>query len=244
MKQIIAIGGGGFGHYASTLLNQYILKQSGKPSPKICFLPQASAESKDYIVNFYETFSRLDAQPSWISLFGRVEPSWKEHLLSQDIIYVGGGNTRSMLALWREWGMDEVLREAYERGIILCGSSAGGICWFEQGITDSGPALRSFPLLRSFSVGGSEVGPLGVLDCLGILPGSCCPHYDDEPERRPAYLTFVTSGAAKSGIALASHAAAHFVDGKLHKIITAKKDKLCYRVSSQGEEELDSIYLR
>ena len=141
MKQIIAIGGGGFGHYASTLLNQYILKQAGKPSPKICFLPQASAESKDYIVNFYETFSRLGAQPSWISLFGRVEPSWEEHLLSQDIIYVGGGNTRSMLALWREWGIDAVLREAYERGIILSGTSAGAICWFEQGITDSGPAL-------------------------------------------------------------------------------------------------------
>lgn len=224
MKQIIAIGGGSINHHASTLLNQYILKQSGKPSPKICFLPQASAESKDYIVNFYQIFLQLGAQPSWISLFGRVAPTWREHLLSQDIIFVGGGNTRSMLALWKEWGVDEVLREAYERGIILSGSSAGAICWFEEGITDSAE-------------------PLGVLDCLGILKGSCCPHYDDEPERRPAYLKFVASVQAKPGIALASHAAAHFIDGNLHEIVTAKKDKQCYQVSAQGEKELESIYL-
>ena len=225
MKHIIAIGGGGFGsRHSNQLINQYILKQSDKLSPKICFLPQASAESKDYIVNFYQTFCKLGAQPSWISLFGRVAPSWKEHLLSQDIIYVGGGNTRSMLALWREWGMDEVLREAYERGIILSGVSAGAICWFEQGITDS-------------------VWPLGVLECLGILEGSCCPHYDDEPERRPAYVKFTKSGAAKTGIGIAEESAAHYIDGKLHKVVAAKKGKQCYQVSSDGEQELEVEYL-
>jgi dipeptidase E len=227
MKQIIAIGGGGGlgNQHPNQLINQYILNQSNKPSPKICFLPQASAESMNYIVNFYQTFCKLGAQPSHISLYGRVEPSWKQHLLAQDIIYVGGGNTRSMLALWREWGMDLILREAYDQGVILSGVSAGAICWFEQGITDS-------------------VWPLGVLEGLGILEGSCCPHYDDEPERRPAYLGFVKSGTAKTGIALAEETAAHYVNGKLQKIVAAQKNKHCFQVSShQGEEELELLYL-
>jgi dipeptidase E len=234
MKQIIAIGGGGFGSHPSNLLiHQYILNQAQKESPKICFLPQASSEARDYIVNFYQTFCNLGAQPSWVSLFGRVSPSWRNHILSQDIIFVGGGNTRSMLALWREWGMDEVLREAYDRGIILSGTSAGAICWFEQGITDSGPVRRS----------PGEDGPLGVLDGLGILKGSCCPHYDDEAERRPSYIKFTKSGEAVAGIALAEEAAAHFVDGTLHKIVAAKKGKQCYQVSAHGEQELEVHYL-
>ncbi len=225
MKQIISIGGGSLSHYSNILILKYILKQTKKESPKVCFLPQASAESKDYIVSFYQTFCKLGAQPSWISLFGRVAPTWKEHLLSQDIIFVGGGNTRSMLALWREWGMDEVLHEAYEKGIILCGSSAGAICWFEQCITDS-------------------VWPLGVLDCMGILKGSCCPHYDDEAERRPAYLKFVQSEEALPGIALAQDAAAHYIDGDLHKIVTGAKNKKCYLVNAQEEKELEVEFLR
>lgn len=237
MKQIIAIGGGSFTHHSNILLLKYIFKQTGKESPKICFLPQASAESKDYIVTFYQTCLRLGAQPSWVSLFGRVEPSWHEWLLAQDIIFVGGGNTRSMLALWKAWGLDHVLREAYERGIILCGTSAGAICWFEQGITDSGRARpTSGPTI-------GEDGPLGVLECLGILKGSCCPHYDDEPERRPAYLKFIASGEAKSGIALAQYAAAHYVDAKLHKVVTGAKNKKCFLVSVNEEKELESLYL-
>jgi len=116
--------------------------------------------------------------PSWTSLFGIVKPGWREHLLAQDIIYVGGGNTRSMICLWREWGADEVLREAYEAGILLCGVSAGAICWFEQGVTDS-------------------VWPLGVLPCLGLLPGSCCPHYDSEAERRPTSTASCTESSSR-----------------------------------------------
>src|SRR5437879_2510281 len=118
MRQIIAIGGGGFGGSDKTLLlERYLLEQiqnrADKAAPRVCFLPQASAESSEYITRFYETFCSLGALPSWISLFGRVEDNWKEKLLAQDLIYVGGGNTRSMLSLWREWGMDKVLVEAY-----------------------------------------------------------------------------------------------------------------------------------
>ena len=162
-KHIIAIGGAAFNKNPDEpSIEQYILDLTGKEKPKVCFLPQASAEAQNYVVRFYETFHRLGAQTSWISLFGRVEPTWKDKLLEQDVIFVGGGNTRSMLALWREWGMDTLLKEAYEKGIVLAGVSAGAICWFEKGITDS-------------------VWPMGVLDCLGILKGSCSPHYDSEP---------------------------------------------------------------
>lgn len=226
MKQIIAIGGGDLGRPDAKLqLERYILAQAKKDNPKICFLPQASNESLNYITKFYETFLSLGARPSWISLFGRVEPTWKEKLLAQDIIYVGGGNTRSMLALWREWGVDRVLKEAYERGIILCGVSAGAICWFQHGITDS-------------------VWPLGVLDCLGFIDDSCCPHYDTEPERKPTYLATIQSGTCKPGIALCDDVAAHFIDGKLHKIVSAAEHKKGYYVCDQGERELDVLYFK
>lgn len=228
MKQIIAIGGGGFIKSSSdnqvACLGRYIIEQTGKKNPKICFLPQASAESKEYTTWFYKTFVALGAQPSYVSLFGRVEPTWKQQLLTSDIIYVGGGNTRSMLALWREWGVDVVLRQAYEQGIVLSGVSAGAICWFEQGITDS-------------------VWPLGVLDCLGILPGSCCPHYDTEPERRPAYLDFTKQGASLPGIALQDDVAAHYVDGKLKHIVALYENKKAYTVTAGIETEQSATFI-
>lgn len=223
MQQIIAIGGGGFGDFQKSLsMERYLIEQTQKTSPKVCFLPQASAESSEYIVRFYETFTSLGALPSWISLFGRVEDSWKEKLLQQDLIFVGGGNTRSMLALWREWGMDQVLLEAYKRGIVLSGVSAGAICWFEQCITDS-------------------VWPLGALTGLKMLKGSCCPHYDTEPERRPAYLNKVSNNEVIPGIALEDNTAAHFVDGKLKCIVGTAEGKKAFTVLPHGEEEISVI---
>lgn len=219
-KQIIARGGGGFSkNPVEARFEQYLLQQTGKERPKVCFLPQASNENRDYITRFFELFCALPAQPSWLSLFGRVEPGWQEHLLQQDLIFVGGGNTRSMLALWREWGVDTVLRQAYEQGIVLAGSSAGAICWFEYGITDS-------------------VWPLGVLPGLGFLPGSCCPHYDDEPERKPAYSAMTKMGKVVPGIALDSYAAAHYVDGELYAVITAPNKKAVF-VRDGNEESLE-----
>ncbi len=218
MRQIIAIGGGGFGGSDRTwLLERYLLEQlQNKTAPRVCFLPQASAESPEYVTRFYETFCALGAQPSWLSLFGRVEDNWKEKLLAQDLIYVGGGNTRSMLALWREWGVDKVLIEAYNKGIVLAGVSAGAICWFEQGITDS-------------------VWPLGVLPCLNLIPGSCCPHYDSEPERRPTYLRKVKEGEAMPGLALQDNTAAHFIDGQLHCVMSNAEGKKAFNISKTEE---------
>lgn len=228
MKQIIAIGGAGFARSSvlsqKTHLAHYILSQTHNQYPKICFLSQASGESPEYVTWFYKTFVELKAQPSTVSLFGRVQPSWQQQLLEQDIIFVGGGNTRSMLALWREWGVDTVLRQAYEKGIILAGVSAGAICWFEQGITDS-------------------MWPLGVLQGLSLLPGSCCPHYDTEPERRPAYLTFTQEGRALPGIALQDDVAAHYIDGTLHQTVSIKEGKKAYTVAAGKETELSTSLL-
>jgi len=170
----------------------------------------------------------LGALPSHLSLFGRVTRDWRDRLLAQDVIYVGGGNTRSMLALWREWGVHEVLAQAAERGTILAGVSAGMICWFEQAVTDS-------------------VWPLGIVNGLGFLPGSACPHYDGEPERRPTYLRMIEDGIAQPGIALQDGAAAHFVEGDLHQVVTARRGAQGYFVSVQDgavvEEPLQSRLL-
>lgn len=224
-KQIIAIGGGGFTAPSPNLkLEQYLLKQTGKENPRVCFLPQASAESQEYGLKFFDAFTQLGAKPSWISLFGRVENTWKEKILDQDLIYVGGGNTKSMLALWREWKLDQCLMEAYNKGIVLSGISAGAICWFEQCVTDS-------------------VWPLGVLDGMKILPGSCCPHYDTEPERRPTYLNKVNKQEIIPGIALEDHTAAHYVDGKLKCVVSEKEGHKAYQVGWGEEKVIEPLLL-
>lgn len=215
-KQIIVSGGGGFyrknPHYE---FEKYVIEQSGKQNPKICFLPQASSEQPSYILAFQEHCLSLDAQPTWVSLFGRVEPGWEQKILDADIVFVGGGNTKSMLALWKAWGVDQVLRAAYEKGVLLSGTSAGMICWFQQGITDS-------------------VWPLGVVEGLGLLSGSACPHFDSEVERQDFYLSGVKSGAVAPGIALQDYVAAHYIDGRLHNIFRAGTDKKGFGVTPSG----------
>ncbi|MBS0622455.1 MAG: peptidase E [Verrucomicrobia bacterium] len=214
--QIIAIGGGAF----DGVLENYILKKAqGK---RVLFLPQASAEASLYIDNFHRIFTSLGATPTSLSLFGRVPRDYAKSFEQQDVIYVGGGNTRSMLALWREWGIPELLFQAASEGAILAGSSAGAICWFEQGITDS-------------------VWPLTTLPCLGLLPGSCCPHYDGEVERRPAFLEMLSSGQAQPGIALEEKTAAHYLDGKLHAVVSSRPDGRAFLVSAQEEFPLEAI---
>lgn len=225
VQQIIAIGGGGL---EDTTMLQYILDLSGKERPKICFLPQASAEDKGYVAEFYDTFTKLGAEPSWQSLFGSVSQNWQEHILAQDIIYVGGGNTKSMLALWRDWGMDKALKQALENGTILSGVSAGAICWFEECVTDS-------------------VWPLGSIKGLGWLKGSACPHYDGEADRRPTVLRMIKKGEIMAGLALDNNSAAHYIDGEFHKIITTKAEAKVYLVSLKegkaDEKVMDVEYI-
>jgi peptidase E len=230
MKQIIAMGGGGFSMEPDNLaLDRYVLERAGKPRPKICFLPTASGDADGYIVKFYAAFTQLECQPSHLSLFNPPTDDLASFVLEKDIVYVGGGNTRNMMVLWREWGLDEVLRRAWTNGVVLAGLSAGAICWFDQGVTDSVP------------------GRLGSLPCLGLLAGSCCPHYDGEGERRPAYHRLLSSGEILPGYGLDDGAALHFVSGERKHVVGSRPGARAYAVDVVDavieEQALETRYL-
>jgi peptidase E len=230
MKQIITMGGGGFSAAPDNLvLERYLLEQADKPNPAVCFVPTASGDADGYIVNFYAAFTKLDCEPSHLSLFRPPTADLEPFILEKDIVYVGGGNTRSMLALWREWELDKILHKAWKHGIILAGLSAGAICWFEQGLTDSVP------------------GRLTPLTCLGFLQGSCCPHYDGEEERRPAYHRLLSREEILPGYGIDDGVALHFVDQELKHIVSSRPNARAYRVERISgevkEQPLERIYL-
>lgn len=206
-------------------LDRYILNQSNKQQPKICFLPTASGDSEDYIQRFYKCFDQMDCIPTHISLFKPNFSNLESHLLSQDIIFVGGGSTRNALVLWKEWNIDNILRLAYKNGVILSGLSAGSICWFEQGITDP------------------QNQPLYTLKCLGILPGSHCPHYDGETKRRPSYIKLIKSKKSKPGYAIDDGAAVHFINEEIQLAISSRKKAKAYWVDINNEMEIKTHYL-
>jgi dipeptidase E len=217
-RQIIALGGGGFSMEPENLaLDRYILSQARVPEPAVAFLPTASGDSDNYVVRFYTAYLGLPCHPSHLSFFRRT-PDLRSYLLAQDVIYVGGGNTKSMLAVWREWSLPEILQEAWESGIVLAGISAGAICWFEQGVTDS------------------FADRLRALDCLGFLPGSCCPHYSGEAERRPAYHRLLRNGELAPGFAIDDGAAVHFTDNQIHRVVASRQGATAYRVYMAGAE--------
>ncbi|QED46073.1 Type 1 glutamine amidotransferase-like domain-containing protein [Cytobacillus dafuensis] len=230
MRQIIAMGGGGFSMEPDNLLlDRYILAQVKKELPKVCFIPTASGDAAGYIERFYEAFKTLQCQPSHLSLFEPNFEDLEQYVLEQDIIYVGGGNTRNMLLLWKEWGLDKALRKAYENGTILSGLSAGSNCWFEEGLTDPINA------------------PLHKINCLGFLKGSHSPHYDGEEKRRPSYHQLILEGKMQEGYAADDGAALHFVDESLTKTVSSRPKAKAYFVKSEGrriiETELNTIYL-
>jgi len=218
-SHIIAIGGGGFLTGSALWLDLYVLEQSRVERPRIGFIATASGDAAATFLKFYTRFSPLDCQPSHLSFFDRT-PNLERWVESQDIIYVGGGNTKSMLAVWKEWNLPVLLRDALERGVVLAGISAGAICWFESGLTDS------------------MMGDLMPLPCLGFLSGSCCPHYCGEPERKPAYEGYVGKGIMPDGIAIDDGAAVHFVDGKPYQIAAGRVGAGAYRVTRTADGAL------
>ena len=223
-KQIIAIGGGGFGRSPGEgLIEKYILDQSEKDVPNICFIPTATGDNEAYKVNYYSTFSKLDCSPSHLDFFKRT-PDLKELILKQDIIFVGGGNTKSMLAVWKDWGLDLLLKEAYEKGVIMSGVSAGAICWFDQGITDS------------------WAEDLKVMDCLGFIEGACCPHYDEEPQRKPSLNKFITEKVLKSCYAVDGGCALHIEDEKEFKSVVFSKNKNSFLVEMKDNKVAEKPY--
>lgn len=226
MKQIIAMGGGGFlMEPENPLLDRYILQQSEKERPKICYIGTASGDAQSMIDNFYSFFNEENCEPSHLALFKPPVRDLESYVLDKDIIYVGGGNTKNLLALWREWGLDEILRKALDQGIVLAGISAGSICWFAEGVTDSY---------------GDGLEPLKAL---GFLKGSNCPHYDGEADRRPTYRKMVDEGILKPGIAADDGAAIHYIDGEMKRIVSSRPDAKGYFVSPGSEEELETYYL-
>ena len=217
----MALGGGGFTTGADPRLDDFVLGLTGRERPRVCFLATATGDSPTYVVGFYDAF-RERAEPSHLELFGRPRRDIRDFLLGQDALYVGGGNTANMLAVWRVHGVDEVVREAWERGIVLAGISAGSICWFEAGVTDSF---------------GDELAPLR---CLGFLLGSNCPHYDSEPERRPTYRRLVGSGELPAGLATDDGVGLHFVGTELAEAVAARPDAGAYRLERDESGVVES----
>ena len=213
ISDIVAIGGAAFSAEPLNLaLDKYILDHTGKSRPKVLLIPTARGDDAEYVAKFYAAYAALDAKPAHLPFFHRT-PDLRSLVLTQDVVFVGGGNTRSMLAVWREWGLPEILAEASESGIVLAGVSAGAICWFEQGVTDSwSDRLRP-------------------LECMGWLPGSCCPHYDGEVERRPAYQSLMLGGQIQPGYAIEDGVAIHFKNGKVERVVSKKSGSRAYYVS-------------
>ena len=211
-RNIIAIGGGGFGaNPGQGIIENYILKQTKKKNPRICFIPTATGDNEAYKVSFYSTFTNLNCYPSHLDFFKRT-PDLNELILNQDAIFVGGGNTKSMLAVWKEWGLDKILKKAYLNGTVMSGVSAGAICWFQNGITDS------------------WASNLKMMPCLNFVKGTCCPHYDEEPERKPAVKNLLLRNKIKNVYAVDGGAALHIKDEKIFKSVIFKKNKSSYLV--------------
>ena len=221
---ILALGGGGILRHDSKL-EGFLLELAGVSRPRICFLPTAGGESPEQIQCFYDAFASRSCEPSHLELFGMpADPA--AHVAKQDVIYVCGGNTANALAIWRVHGVDVALREAWNRGAVLGGWSAGANCWFEDSVTDSfGPELRE--------LGGG----------LALLPGSFCPHYDGEPERRPTYMRLVRDGVLPPGYAADDDAAFHFEGTELREIVSQRDGAHGYRVTAMGEEPIEARVL-
>jgi dipeptidase E len=229
-RQVIAMGGGGFSmEPENPLLDRYIIQQAGKTRPSVCFLPHATDDAVRYTFKFFKAFTQLDVKLTHLSLFYPETADLESFLMEQDVIYVGGGNTKSMVALWREWHLDKFLRKAYENGTVLAGISAGANCWFEQCSTDSVP------------------GQLRMLLCLGIIRGSFCPHYDGEAERRPSLHQLLSEDKIISGYAADDGAAAHFVNGEFACAVSSRPHAKVYKVGKVDgrvtEEASETHYL-
>ncbi|MEU3103455.1 peptidase E [Streptomyces griseoflavus] len=220
----IALLGGGFSTDDDGLLDDWMLSHARGSRPRVCFVPTAAGDAPGYAEKFLDAFGARDCEPSVLSLFRResADAALRDHLLAQDVVYVGGGNTANLLAVWRVHGVDRLLREAYGRGTLLCGISAGANCWAEGSHTDSFGPLTHLP------------------DGLGLLPGSVCPHYDSEPGRRDSYRAAVAAGALPAGWAVEDGVGALFTDGRLDEAVTRVPGARLFRVrAGQGGEPVE-----
>jgi dipeptidase E len=227
-RQIVAFGGGGFSmESGNPLLDDYVLGLTGAERPRVCFLPSASGDADHYVVRFYRAFPADRCEASHVSFFRREQgpEDLRAHLLSQDLVYVGGGSVVSLLGVWRAHGVDEVLREAWERGVVLCGLSAGSLCWFAEAVTGFHGAPRA-------------------VEGLGLLPFSNCVHYEGGPGRgagagrRRAYHDFIRAGM-RPGYAAEDGAALHFVGSELSRVVASRPEARGYRLDAMGERVVE-----
>ncbi|MBK17037.1 MAG: peptidase E [Prochlorococcus sp. SP3034] len=223
-RNIIAIGGGGFGRSLGNLeIERYIVSLAPMKRPRICFIPTASGDNDLYKLNYYRAFSQLNCNTSHLDFFARTEDLEKK-ILDQDIIYVGGGNTKTMLAVWRDWGLDTILKKAYKKGIVMSGVSAGAICWFNRGITDS------------YSKN------LRIIDCLGFVEGIACPHFDEESEREPFVNSMIEKQIIESCICIEGNCAIHIANEKNIKAVNFGTDKKSYKLYKKDKKILKDFY--
>ena len=211
----------GMGGYPNDALLEHTLGLAR--GRRALYVPTASADNAAGTIGWYERL-RDRAELTHVNFFPWPPPDLRELVLAQDIVLVSGGNTANALAIWRLHGFDRILREAWQEGILLTGWSAGMICWFEQGVTDSfGPQLAA-------------------MDCLGFLPGSACPHYDGEERRRPVYTQLVADGL-EAGIAADDDVGLHFAGAELREVVTSRVGATAYRVTREGEQPLEARLL-
>jgi dipeptidase E len=229
-RQILALGGGGFSMEAGNpLLDEHALALTSVECPKVCFLPTASGDADHYIVRFYRAFAAGRCRPSHVSLFRRdgAPADLAGHLLSQDLVYVGGGSLVSLLGTWTAHGIDLMLRAAWERGVVMAGLSAGSLCWFDHAIT-------------------AFHGESKPVKGMGFLPFSNAVHYDDKPERRSAFQLAIADGMP-AGYGTGDGAALHFVGERLARVVTSRSSARAYHVACDGgdvtETELATHFL-
>ena len=227
-KIIFAVGGS-----LNKEFMQYIIGLTKKPEPRICFLPTAAADNPYAITYWYELCLGLPIKPSVQRVFVNSSPgqkSFEENLMAVDAIVVGGGNTLNMIAIWKAQGIDTVLRKAYEKGVVLAGGSAGSLCWFKNGLSDSRPQA------------------LSIVECLDFINASHCPHYSSEEGRRSLYMKSVEKGEIPAGYACDDEAGMLFVNGKFSKAITMNKNNNVYHVSVKNgkieEQKLEAELIK
>lgn len=220
---IFAIGGGAFDadqpHRAA--LDRYVLGLAAHPNPKICLIPTASGDSLARIARFNKSVEGLDCRPTICELFRPPSRDLEDFILNQDVIYVSGGSTFNMLALWRAWNLDSILKRAWEQGIPLAGTSAGANCWFRRCSTDS------------------FHGELSPMDGLGWIPLDFCPHYDEEPERRPTLANMVANGSMGRTLACDGGAGCLFSGTEFVKVLSVNPQSAAYWVDPGGQRRID-----
>ncbi len=230
--QIIALGGGGFSDEPENpLLDLYIISQSKKQKPKVCFLPTAGADPDDYIQRFYDAYGKLSCVPSHLALTSdKMTLKMIElFILTQDIIFVGGGNPNFLMKIWHDAGMDKILKKAWKKGIILSGMSAGAMCWFKNAFTN----LRNDTEYRK-------------VNCMGLLKGSFCPHYH-RPELVEIYSKMISDGTVSGGYGVEDGTALHFIGTSLYKVVSSHSDSKAYKIRERFgkiiRETLNPVFL-